>query len=113
MPSSRRAFISGQWTEACLERGSRFRQVEIVSLIVSTWAQHLDAVGEAVLALGNAEIHGRDPKGKLIVVLEEASQGAVGAKVNEISGLPHVLSAVMVFQASDDDEAVARGAHND
>jgi len=114
MPSSRRAFISGQWTEARLERGSRsLRQVEIVSLIVSTWAQHLDAVGEAVLALGNAEIHGRDPKGKLVVVLEEASQGAVGAKVNEISGLPHVLSAVMVFQASDDDEAVARGAHND
>jgi nitrate reductase NapD len=108
MPSSRRAFIRGQWNLAYPEQSSRSpRQVEIVSLIVSTWPQHLDAVSDAVLALGNTEIHGQDPKGKLIVVIEEATQGAVGAKANEISGLPHVLSAVMVFQASDDDEAVA------
>ena len=108
MSSSRRAFIRGQWNPAYPGQAPRsLRQVEIVSLIVSTWPQHLDAVSEAILALGNTEIHGRDPKGKLIVVLEEASQGAVGAKANAISGLPHVLSAAMVFQASDDDEAVA------
>jgi nitrate reductase NapD len=107
MPSSRRAFIRGQWDSAYPDRNSPPRKVEIVSLIISTWPQHLDAVSESVLALGNVEVHGRDPKGKLIVVLEETSQGAVGAKVHVISGLPHVLSAVMVFQASDDDEAVA------
>jgi nitrate reductase NapD len=108
MSKSRRAFIRGQWNPAYPERNAgSVRHVEIVSLIVSTWPQHLDAVSAAILALGNAEIHGRDPKGKLVVVLEEASQGAVGAKVNAISGLPHVLSAVMVFQASDDAEAVA------
>ena len=108
MPSSRRAFIRGDWNKSRPEQGLQSaHQVEIVSLIVSTWPQHLDAVGEAVLALGNAEIHGRDPKGKLIIVLEETSQGSVGAKVNEISCLPHVLSAVMVFQASDDGDAVA------
>ena len=108
MPSSRRAFIRGQWNPAYPGQTSQsLRQVEIVSLIVSTWPQHLDAVSEAVLALGNTEVHGRDPKGKLIVVIEEASQGAVGAKAHAISGLPHVLSAVMVFQASDDDEAAA------
>ena len=33
------------------------------------------------------------------------TQGAIGAKVNVISGLPHVLSAVMVFQATDTNEA--------
>jgi len=63
-------------------------------------------VSDAILALGNAEIRGRDPKGKLIVVLEEATQGAAGAKMNAISGLPHVLSAAMVFQASDDGEGI-------
>jgi nitrate reductase NapAB chaperone NapD len=99
MPSSRRAFIRGQWN-------SEPRHVEIVSLIVSTWPQYLDAVSKAVLALGNTEIHGHDPIGKLIVVIEEVSQGDVGAKTNAICGLPHVLSAVMVFQASDDAEAV-------
>ena len=105
MSKSRRAFIRGQWNPAYPERNTgSARHVEIVSLIVSTWPQHLDAVSASILALGNAEIHGRDPKGKLIVVLEEPSQGAVGAKTHEISGLPHVLSATMVFQASDDAE---------
>ena len=107
MPSSRRAFIRGQWNSAHPGQASQsLRSIEIVSVIVSTWPQHLNAVSEAVLALGNTEVHGRDPKGKLIVVIEESSQGVVGAKINAISGLRHVLSAVMVFQASDDDGAV-------
>ena len=105
MSKSRRAFIRGQWNPSSPERNSgSVRHVEIVSLIVNTWPQHLDAVCASILALGNAEIQDRDPKGKLIVVLEEPSQGAVGAKTHEISGLPHVLSATMVFQASDDAE---------
>jgi periplasmic nitrate reductase NapD len=107
MSSSRRAFIRGQWSPDYRERqGSRPGQVEIVSLIVSAWPQHLDQVAEDILALGNSEIHDRDSNGKLIVVLEETSQGAIGAKANAISGLPHVLSATMVFQASDEGEAV-------
>jgi nitrate reductase NapD len=104
MPASRRAFIRGQWSpDNPAQRPGSPRQVEIVSLIVSAWPQHLDLVQDAILALGNSEIHGRDPNGKLIVVLEETSQGAIGAKANAISGLPHVLSATMVFQASDDE----------
>jgi nitrate reductase NapAB chaperone NapD len=108
MSASRRAFIRGKWDPTFPKRQSNLRrQVEIVSLIVSAWPQHLDQVAEDILALGNIEIHGRDSCGKLIVVLEEESQGAIGAKANTISGLPHVLSATMVFQASDDDEGVA------
>ena len=76
-------------------------------MIVGAWPQHLETVSEAILALGNAEIRGRDPQGKLIVVLEEPSQEAAGAKMIAISGLPHVLSASMVFQASDDGEGIA------
>ena len=79
--------------------------VEIVSLIVNAWPQHLDTVAAAILRLGGTEIHGRDPKGRLIVVMEAATQGAIGAKTNVICGLPNVLSAVMVFQATDSDAA--------
>jgi nitrate reductase NapD len=76
-------------------------QVEIASAIVSAWPDHLDGVARAVLALGNTEIHARDTRGKLIVVIEGSTPGEVGAAVNAIAGLDHVLSAVMVFQASD------------
>jgi periplasmic nitrate reductase NapD len=83
------------------------RQVEIVSLLVSARPQHLAAVAAAILDLGKCEIHAQDPKGKLIVVIEEESQGAIGAKVNVIAGLPHVVAAAMVFQASDTDADTA------
>jgi nitrate reductase NapD len=105
MLKSRRVFIRGEWSPAYpAQNAGSVRHVEIVSLIVSAWPEHMDAVSASILALGNTEIHGRDPKGKLIVVLEEPSQGEIGAKTHEISGLPHVLSATMVFQASDDAE---------
>lgn len=103
--SSRRDFILGPWRTPGPEDMAQECRVEIVSLIVSTWPKHLDEVADAISALGNAEIRGRDTKGKLIIVLQEITQGAVGAKMNAISGLPHVLSAAMVFQASDDDIA--------
>jgi len=79
------------------------RHVEIVSLLVSARPQHLPGVAAAILDLGNCEIHAQDPKGKLIVVIEEESQGAIGAKVDLIAGLPHVVAAAMVFQATDTD----------
>ena len=99
--SSRRDIVRGQWNPASPDAPPLLPCVEIVSLIVSAWPQHLDAVAETILAIPNAEIHGRDPKGKLIVVLEASTQGAIGARTNYISGLPYVLSAVMVFQCSD------------
>lgn len=102
MPTSRRAFLSGHVTaDRPGQSPAVHLTVEIVSLIVNAWPQHLDTVAGSILELGGTEIHARDPKGKLIVVMEATSQGAIGAKTNVISGLPNVLSAVMVFQATD------------
>lgn len=74
---------------------------EIVSLIVNAFPQHLDSVSRAIAALPGAEVHQTDHHGKLVVVLEAPTQGEVGALANAISGIPHVLSAAMVFQATD------------
>jgi len=108
MPLTRRGLLihDGKPERPSQEARGR-RQVEIVSLLVSARPQHLAAVAAAILDLGNCEIHAQDPKGKLIVVIEEESQGAIGAKVNVIAGLPHVVAAAMVFQASDTDADTA------
>jgi periplasmic nitrate reductase NapD len=104
MTKSRRAFMRGKLTAGQPNRSATDpHTVEIVSLIVNAWPKHLDNVATAILELGGTEIHGRDPKGKLIVVLEAATHGGIGTKTNVISGLPNVLSAVMVFQATDSD----------
>jgi periplasmic nitrate reductase NapD len=108
MQTSRRAFIRGHWNPGYpAQNAAKHDTVEIVSLIVNAWPQHLDEVADAILTLGGTEIHGRDPKGKLIVVMEDQTQGAIGAKTNLIAGFPHVLSAVMAFQATDTDEPLA------
>jgi nitrate reductase NapD len=83
------------------------QRIEIASAVVTAWPDHLDGVAEAILALGNTEIHARDPKGKLVVVIEGPTVGVVGTTVNVISDIQHVLSAVMVFQASDDEQVAS------
>lgn len=104
-PPSRRSFIRGGWSSDSGQAKPGIT-TEIVSLIVNAWPAHLAEVEAAIVALGNAEIHARDAKGKIIVVLEAPTQSEIGFKANAISGLPHVLSSVMVFQASDEDREV-------
>lgn len=99
MPISKRSFLSGSWDRSQ-------ESAEIVSLVVSAKPGHLAGVADTIARMPGAEIHARDKSGKLIVVLEAPTQGEIGAMANEISGIPHVLSAVMAFQATDTPETV-------
>ena len=53
------------------------------------------------MALSGCEIHGRDPRGKLVVVIEAADAGALGSTLNTIALLPDVYTASLVFHAID------------
>ena len=55
----------------------------------------------AIAALEGCEIHARDPSGKLVVVIEAATSGAIGSTLNTIALLPDVFSAALVFHATD------------
>ena len=108
MPVTRRALLAhDRHPGRPAGAGDGRRQVEIVSLLVCARPQHLAAVAAAILDLANCEIHAQDPKGKLIVVVEEVSQGAGGAKIDRIAGLPHVIAAAMVFQGTDTNPGIA------
>ena len=72
---------------------------EIASIIVQARAEHLDAVEAAILALPGCEVHGRDVRGKLVVVVDAPDAGYLGATLNNIQLLPHVYSAALVFHA--------------
>jgi len=74
---------------------------EIASILVQARPECLDEVEEAILALAGCEIHGRDPRGKLVVVVEAADAGSLGSILNTIALLPHVHSASLVFHAID------------
>ncbi|MGC2774678.1 MAG: chaperone NapD [Bradyrhizobium sp.] len=74
---------------------------EIASIIVQTRPDQLDRVAADIVALPGCEIHGRDVKGKLIVVVDAPNAGVLGDTMNRIGLLPHVHSACLVFHAID------------
>lgn len=74
---------------------------EIASILVQARPERLDAVEVAILALPGCEIHGRDPRGKLVVVVDAPDAGSLGSTLNTIALLPHVHSASLVFHAID------------
>jgi nitrate reductase NapD len=74
---------------------------EIASILVQAKSERLDEVEAAILALAGCEIHGRDPRGKLVVVVDAPDAGALGSTLNAIALLPHVYSASLVFHAVD------------
>jgi nitrate reductase NapD len=95
----RRAFISGRLVDpdqVVMPPGA-----EIASVLVQARPERLDDVVAAITALAGCEIHARDPKGKLVVVIETSSAGAVGSTLNAIALLPNVFAASLVFHAND------------
>jgi periplasmic nitrate reductase NapD len=95
----RRKFMNGGWTDRDDERSSD--TVEIASILVRARPEHLDEAARAIETLPGAQIYSRDPKGKLVVVIEATDTGSVGATLNVISSLPHVLTASLVFHGTD------------
>jgi periplasmic nitrate reductase NapD len=74
---------------------------EIASILVQARPERLDAVEADILSLKGCEIHGRDPRGKLVVVVDAPDAGSLGSTLNTIALLPHVHSASLVFHAID------------
>lgn len=93
----RRKFMNGSWATG----GNSPDTVEIASILVQSRPEHLEVVVRGIEALPGAQIYTRDPKGKLVVVIEAADTGTIGASLNAISSMPHVLTAALVFQGSD------------
>jgi nitrate reductase NapD len=95
----RRAFISGRLAPA--DALVAPPDAEIASVLVQARPERLGDVETAITALAGCEVHARDPRGKLVVVVEATSAGAVGAMLNTIALLPDVFSAALVFHAID------------
>ena len=95
----RRSLITGRVLSA--ERVVAPPGGEIASILVQARPERLDDVEAAILALPGCEIHGRDPRGKLVVVVDAPDAGSLGTTLNTIALLPHVHAASLVFHAID------------
>jgi nitrate reductase NapD len=95
----RRALITGRLLKA--DRIVAPPGGEIASILVQARPERLVEVETSILALAGCEIYGRDPKGKLVVVVDAADAGALGSTLNTIALLPDVHTASLVFHAID------------
>ncbi|KWV60459.1 nitrate reductase [Bradyrhizobium macuxiense] len=74
---------------------------EIASILVQVRPEQLQDVEASIAAFPGCEVHGRDVRGKLVVVVEALGAGSLGSTLNAIAALPHVYSASLVFHAID------------
>ena len=95
----RRALITGRLPKA--DRVITPPGSEIASILVQALPERLADVAAAIVTLSGCEIYGRDPKGKLIVVVDAPDTGSLGTTLNTIALLPDVYSASLVFHALD------------
>jgi nitrate reductase NapD len=95
----RRALITGRLLKA--DRVITPPGGEIASILVQARPDRLIDVEAAIAALDGCEIYGRDPVGKLVVVVDAPDAGSLGTTLNTIALLPDVYSASLVFHAID------------
>jgi len=93
----RRKFINGRWTATAAAQTA-----EIASILVQARPERIDAAAHAIEALPGTQIYSRDPRGKLVVVIEASDVGAIGTALNQISLMPDVLTALLVFHGTDE-----------
>jgi periplasmic nitrate reductase NapD len=101
----RRKFLNGRWpvrAVASKQADKTNTSAEIASILVHVRPEQLDAVARTIAALPGTEIYSRSPQGKLVAVIEAGGTGDVAATLNAISSMPHVLTAALVFHATDE-----------
>jgi len=74
---------------------------EIASILVQARPERLAEVEAAITAFPGCEIHGRDIRGKLVVVIDAPDTSSLGTTLNSIQLLPHVYSAALVFHTTE------------
>lgn len=101
MRPHRRQFIRGQWIEQAALQPAHAHAPEIASVLVQMRPECLGAVEKAISGLAGAEVMQRDARGKLVVVLDSSGGHSIGESLTQISLMPHVLSATLVFHGID------------
>ena len=96
----RRKFINGRWSVRAEENPPGV--AEIASIVVQTRPERLNAAAHAIESLPGAQTYSRDPKGKLVVVIEASDVGTIGRTLSTVSTMSDVLTASLIFHVTDE-----------
>ncbi len=71
--------------------------MHIASLAVQVLPDQLSATRDWLTQLTGVEIHGEDPMGKLVVVMESQHERAITHLMDKIAARPGVVNAALVY----------------
>jgi len=100
--SARRKFLRLEAASAA--RPTDAGGIHIAGVVVHTRPDHLQKVRAGLERLSGAEVHAADPRGKLVVTLEAASDGIIADLLSLIPELPGVIACTLAHQHSEDGE---------
>ncbi len=95
MRLNRRQLITGLTKE---------QQCHIASMVVQCLPENLPAVCSSIENLQSAEIPVKDHNGKLVVLLEMASEADLLDRIHEIESISGVISANLAYYELDDQQ---------
>lgn len=78
--------------------------IHIAGLVVHTKPDSLQRVRAGLEKLSGAEVHAADPRGKLVVTVEAASDGMIADLLNTIPGIPGVIACTLAHHHSEPGE---------
>ena len=79
-------------------------QTHFSSVVVQTSPERLDEVADSIGRLAHAEVNSTDPDGKLVALFETPSLYQVTERIDEISRMPGVITATLVFHQIEDNQ---------
>ncbi|MEP1472417.1 MAG: chaperone NapD [Halieaceae bacterium] len=95
MRLNRRQLITGSTNE---------QQCHIASMVVQCLPENLPAVCASIEHLPSAEIPVKDNNGKMVVLLEMASEADLLDRIHEIESISGVISANLAYHQLDDQQ---------
>lgn len=75
--------------------------IHVAGLVVHTRPESLERVRAGLVRLSGAEIHAVDPRGKLVVTLEAASDAIIADLLNTIPDIPGVIACTLAHHHSE------------
>ena len=88
-------------------------EIHISSLVVHVVPDRLAEVENQLLDIGDLQVHGTHPSGKLVVTLEAPGAGEILDHIAQIQQIPGVINASLVYQHADSRQSFDQGASHD
>ncbi len=110
MSNDRRQFVRGAWLRGIARLPTPEGEMEIASLVIHVRPERFEEVREAIGALPGTEIAASDPRGKIVVTVEAGPGDRLGERLTELSVMPNVISATLVYHATATQDSSIEGA---